>query len=451
MTPLVPIMLFGWVPFTIFLFFRLPPHRAVLVSVIGGWLLLPMTGYNLPGIPAYSKGTAIALGLILGGRLSGYRQRALFRWKIYDVPMLLWCLCPMASSLSNQLGLYNGLSGVLDNAITWGIPYLAGRIYFDNLDKLRDLCLAIMIGGILYLPLCLYEIRMSPQLSNIFYGYFPHVFMQHMRYGGYRPIVFMQHGLMVALWMAVTTTVTFWLWRSNEIKHIKGISISLFALALIVTTILCKSVNGWISLVLGCGGYFVFRLFKSSRPYRLLLLLVPCYIVLRVIGSLEGEVIVSMVSHVFDESRTSSLAIRTVQEDLFIEKTLERPLFGWGIIGRGWPVEEESGKKAVRMIDALWLIIFNTRGIIGIFSMTAMMLIGPWLALRSHKKQTLDTTFLHMSPILLSLVVILFLIDSLVNGMLNPIYILVSGALLGWHVNQAKLLTDGEALPVNTA
>ena len=58
MTPLVPIMLFGWVPFTILLFMRLPAHRAVLVAVIGGWLLLPTAGYNWPGIPPYGKATA---------------------------------------------------------------------------------------------------------------------------------------------------------------------------------------------------------------------------------------------------------------------------------------------------------------------------------------------------------------------------------------------------------
>ena len=444
-------MLFGRVPFTIFLFFRLPPHRAVLVSVIGGWLFLPMTGYDFSGLPSYSKSTAIALGLFLGGRISGQRRRASFQWKVYDTPLLLWCLCPIASSLSNQLGVYDGLSGIVNNTITWGIPYLAGRIYFNSLDKLHDFCLAIMIGGLLYLPLCLYEIRMSPQLSNIFYGFFPHSFMQHIRYGGYRPIVFMQHGLMVALWMAVTTTVAFWFWRSKEIRHIKAIPFSFAIVALIVTTILCKSAGAWTSLALGCGGYFFFRFFKSGQPIRLLLLLIPCYMLLRITGGVSGGTVEDMANRIFDADRTSSLAIRLVQEDLFIEKTLERPLLGGGIIGRVWPRDPETGETTVGMIDSLWLVIFSTRGIIGIFFMATMMLIGPWLVLRPHKKEPFNNTFSRMGPILLSLIVILFLIDCLVNGMLNPIYILVSGALLGWHVNQAKLLADGETLPANTA
>jgi len=440
MTLLVPIMLFGWVPFTIFLFFRLPAHRAVLVSVIGGWLLLPMTGYDLPGLPSYSKSMAIALGLIIGGRLSGQRRAASFQWEVYDVPMLFWCICPIASSLSNHLGIYDGFAGILDNSITWGVPYLAGRVYFDNLGKLRDLCLAILIGGLLYLPLCLYEIRMSPQLSNIFYGFFPHSFLQQKRYGGFRPVVFMEHGLMVALWMAASTTAAFWLWRSGELKQVKGIPLSIISLGLIVTTILCKSANGWVSLALGCGGYFVFRFFKSSWPFRFLLLLLPCYILLRITGGVSGEMVESMAGSVFDADRTSSLAIRLVQEDLFIEKTLERPLLGWGTMGRGWPVNEETGKSAIGMIDALWLVVYNTRGFVGIFSLGAMMLIGPWLVFRSLKKQKIGVAFIQMGPVLPSLVVILFMIDMLVNGMFNPVYVLVSGALLGWHAHQSNML-----------
>lgn len=445
MTPLVPIMLFSWVPLTVFLFFVLKPHQAVLVSVIGGWLLLPTTGYHIPGIPFYSKGTAIALGLIVGGRISGKRRAASFHRQVYDLPMLFWCFfCPLASSLSNQLGFYDGLAGAWESTINWGIPYLAGRIYFDNSDKLRDLCIGLIIGGLIYLPLCLYEIRMSPQLNNMIYGFFPHSFMQHMRYGGYRPIIFMQHGLMVALWMAVTTTVAFWFWRSREIKYIKNIPLSFWILALVATTILCKSANGWFSLALGCGAYFVFRSFKSFLPFRLLLLMVPLYILLRITGAVSGEVIESKVGLFLDEDRTSSLQIRTVQEDLFVAKTLERPFLGWGWIGRGWPTNKEIGGDAIGMVDALWVVTFNTRGVFGILSLVTMMLIGPWLVLQSRKKQEFDTTFFQMGPVLLSLVVILFMIDSLFNGMLNPVYILGSGALLGFHVHHITSLSKTE-------
>ena len=432
MNYLAPLALFGWVPLTILLFLNLKPHHAAIVSIIGGTLFLPMAVYNFHGLPSFSKGTVIAIGLILGGRISGQRRMADFRWSHYDLPMLIWCLCPLATSLSNNLGWYDGLSGIWENISIWGIPYLAGRFYINSVDKLRDLCIAIVVGGLIYMPLCLYEIRMSPQLSNMIYGFFPHDFSQHFRYGGFRPIVFMQHGLMVSMWMAVTTTAAFWLWRGGEMKHIKGIPFSFFIIALIVTTILCKSANGWIALALGFSGYFVFRFFKSSLPIRLLLLLIPFYILLRISGGLSGVDVEAMASRVFDAERTGSLTIRLLQEDLFVEKALQRPILGWGGYNRGWPVDEETGKMQIGMIDSLWLITFSSRGFIGIFSMFAMMLIGPWLALQAIQQQKYSTDLFQIEPVLLSLIVILFLIDCLMNGMINPVFILVSGALVCW-------------------
>lgn len=435
MSLLIPITLFGWLPLTIFFFLVLKPHRAALFSVIGGTLFLPMAGFDLPSIPPFTKNTAIALGLILGGRFSGKRQAASFHWNRYDLPMLIWLFCPIVSSLANGLGWYDGISGVWENTAIWGIPYLAGRIYFDSIEKLRDLCLAIVIGGLLYLPLCLYEIRMSPQLSNMIYGFFPHSFAQHIRYGGFRPIVFMQHGLMVALWMASATVAAFWLWRSGEVKHLKGWPLSMLTLALAVTTVLCKSANGWIALALGCGGYLIYRRTSSVRPFSFLLLLIPCYIILRITGSVDVSDITSVVEHIFDAERSGSLGIRLLQEDLFISKTLSQPLLGWGGYGRGWPIDPKTGRMMLQMIDAYWLIVFNTRGIVGVVSLFSGMLIGPWLVLHAfRKKQSSGKDFSWFGPILLSLLVIQFMIDCLVNGMINPAFILISGALVSGYV-----------------
>jgi len=63
------------------------------------------------------------------------------------------------------------------------------------------------------------------------------------------------------------------------------------------------------------------------------------------------------------------------------------------------------------------------------------MLVGPWLILRIIKKHKISSTFDQIGPVVLGLIVILFMIDCLMNGMLNPVYILVSGALLGWYVH----------------
>ena len=323
MTYLVPIMLFGWVPLSILFFSTLKPHHAALVCIIGGMLFLPMAGYRFSGFPDYGKATAIAFRLILGGRLSGQRQDISLKLRIYDLPMIIWCLCPIASSLANDLGLYDGLSSALDHTILWGIPYFCGRIYFQDAESLRDACLAIVVGGLLYVPLCLFEVRMSPQLSNMFYGFFPHSWQQHVREGHFRPIVFMQHGLMVSLWMAVSTVTAFWLWRSEQLaKEIKNIPMGVVILLLAITCLLCRSVNGVFALILGCSLYSFSRLFsKKYLPAFLLLLTIPFYISFRLSEIVTVDDLTNVVANFVSPERLVSFETRLTQEELFSTNT----------------------------------------------------------------------------------------------------------------------------------
>ena len=381
MTVLTPIALCSTVPLAVAAFFSLQARHAVLFVIIGGWLFLPTAGYDLPGLPDYNKTSAIALALIIGGWFSGKKPEASYHWAIFDFPLLIFCLNPLVSSMSTGLGIYNGLSGVLSNFFFLGVPYLAGRRYFSSVESLRDICIGILIGGLAYVPLCLYEIRMSPQLSNMIYGFFPHSFLQHFRYDGYRPIVFMSHGLMVSLWMALATTVAFWLWRSGILRHIKGVPMVLPVIALAGTAVLCKSANGWITLVLGFCFYYVYRWFSAKRFFLLFLVGIACYPVARITDLLPANQIEETATHFFDTERVGSLGIRLWQEDLFVEQTMKRPWFGWNSSEERLP-RDEDGEVAVPMIDAMWLIFFNTAGFVGLGSLYLIFLLGPAVTFR---------------------------------------------------------------------
>ena len=394
-----------------------------------------MASYDLLGIPEYNKSTAISFGLLLGSLLTRQRQSTPFKWKIYDAPIIMWCfVCPIATALSNQLGLYEGLSGVFGHTMMYGVPYFVGRIYFNNARALKDLCIAIIIGGIIYLPLCLFEIRMAPRLHRDIYGFFQHRFHQHIRYGGYRPIVFMQHGLMVALWMALSTTVTLWYWRNNEKKHIKGIPLSVIFVALAVTTVLCKSANGISVLFIGVSFYILYSYFNVIGPLKILILAVPIYIICRISGYISEQEIISLANYFFDEERISSLASRLRQEDLINMQAIKRPFWGWGTFGRGMPIDPETGERINMARDALWLITFQTNGFVGLCSLYSSLLLGPWLILH-HSKRLIEPKLKYFITlaISLSLVVILFSIDSLLNGMYSPLYITILGALISLY------------------
>ena len=164
---LIPVALFGWLPVIMMIFSTTPPRRAVVVCFIGAWLFLPYAGYDLPGIPDYSKRSATSLGVMLATVI--YRSDWLFatRLRWFDVPMLVLCSCPMASSLANGLGAYDGLSASFTYVVTWGLAYLIGRVYFTRPEHLRELALGIVAGGLIYVPLCAWEFRMSPRTTAI--------------------------------------------------------------------------------------------------------------------------------------------------------------------------------------------------------------------------------------------------------------------------------------------
>ena len=101
-----------------------------------------------------------------------------FRPKWYDVPTIIVCITPFFSSITNGLGVYDGLSQVFGACTTWGVPYLLARVYYSDVAGSRDLAFVILIGCLVYVPLCLIEVRLSPQLNLWLYGYHQHSFAQ---------------------------------------------------------------------------------------------------------------------------------------------------------------------------------------------------------------------------------------------------------------------------------
>ena len=97
--------------------------------------------------------------------------------------------------------------------VAWFLPYLVGRLYLTDVEALRELALGMIIGGLCLIPLCLFEIKMSPQLNYIVYGFGAFGAFEGTRWGGYRPRVFFTSGLELGLWMNATA---WWLGGSGK-------------------------------------------------------------------------------------------------------------------------------------------------------------------------------------------------------------------------------------------
>ena len=447
MSPLVPIVMFGWIPVILAIFSTMRPRRAVLTAYLVAWLFLPQADYSFAGFPDYTRVTATTAGIFLAALLFDMSRVSSFRFRWFDIPMGIWCIVPFFSSVTNGLGAYDGISETLTQVIMWGLPYLIGRLYFNDLESLRELALAIVIGGLIYVPLCLYEIRMSPQLHNIVYGYHAQPFAATARLGGWRPSVFMQHGLAVGLWMCLTSLVAVWLWASGAIRRLWGINFGWFVLALSTTAVLCKSLIsiGW--LILGIGALVAMKWVRFHHLVIVLVLLPPAYMTLRTTELVTTEMIMQPID-LFGERGAASIRNRLVSEGPFVEHAMQKPIFGWGGWGRGMPeIGYVDGFKVIP--DALWTITISGKGLVGLVSLTLSMLLPALLFWRRIPRKTWLTPA-HGHVLGLVLMLIVSMLDFLLNAMLNPIVIVALGATTAYAATATRAQTVKQPRPVAT-
>lgn len=430
MNSAVSLALYGWVPFVAIVFACLAPARAVIVSYLVGWLFLPVATFQLFGFFDYSKSTAVPL-VIFAAIVAFDSGRLLrFRPSWVDLPIALFCFAPMASSISNGLGAHDALSAAGYQTITWGLPYLTGRLYYSSPQGVRQLAMGLLAGGLIYVPLCLWEIRMSPQLHATLYGFHQHNFGQTLRAGGYRPMVFMDHGLMLGLWMSAATVVGLALWTSGAVRRIWGIPLSVAVPVLMVTTLLCKSFGALVLLLAGFAVLWTMRAFRTSLPMALLVCLPPTYVAARTVGAWSGSEMTELVAGV-DSDRADSLAFRLGAEEKLRVKAAEKPLFGWGGWGRSLVRRFADDRRLDTVTtDSMWIIVFGKYGSVGLASLLLSFVL-PVLVLWRHCPPRLWSRSEAVFAWALAMVLTMYALDSLVNAMANPVYLLIAGGVCG--------------------
>jgi len=421
----VPLMLFGWIPIAVVAGRRLGPLRGVVFAFVGGWLFLPVAGYKFEGLPAYTRDTAIALSALAVALSFDSARLSSFRFKAYDLPMLVWCASPAVSSLVNGLGPVDALYATIDQMMTWGIPYYLGRVYLTSPQAVRVFAMGIVVGGLVYAPLCLYEIRMSPQLHTMVYGFHQHQFMQAKRFGGWRPTVFLPHGLAVGLYMCSSAVACIWLWRRRAEERVLGMKIAWVAVLLTVVAVMCKSVGAIALLVIALAALMASRAFRIRAPLIALVLAAPLYMGLRTSGIWSGESLVEM-SGEFEEGRAESLQSRLNSENAIVAHAMQQPVFGWAGWGRN--MVDETGHD-LAIMDGYWTIVISKWGLVGLAAMTAALLL-PVLRLLLETPGAELASSSAAPAIAVGIVLTMSVIDSLFNAMPNPMYAVAAGGLL---------------------
>lgn len=430
MTPLVPLVMFGWIPVVIYIFSKYPAQKALVISYVTGFLFLPqVVKYPIAqGIPPYDKASATTYAVLLATLIFDPGKFSKFKLGWLDAPILIWCLCPIASQFANGL---SPISPTTAQIITWGLPYLFGRIYLDDLAGLRHLAIGIFVGGLIYAPLCLLETRIAPTLHLRVYGFHARAdFSQTMRYGGYRPTVFMEHGLWVGVWMMAAALIGLWMWKTKALTKLNGIPIPRLVIGLVVVFILVKSTGAYLYLLIGLGVLLIAGWLRTSIPVIILILALSSYVYLGASGTLYTIPQVKAFMLGATDDRSSSVAFRMNNEELLSEKARRQVVFGWGDSG-GSRIYDEDGKD-VSITDSLWIIAFGLQGAVGLASFTGSLFVPSLGFCFSSRYPPSTWSNPKVAPAAaLAMLLILYMLDSALNAMTCPVFMVAAGGIAG--------------------
>jgi hypothetical protein len=430
-----------FVPIALFVCARTSPARAVAFIVIGGTLLLPeLAGFKLPGVAMFEK-THIMVTWTFIGCVIWHRARmsAVWRSKLFIVLLVVSTISALGTTLTNGEPLIFGPSyvqalGVLevvrlmaDDWLLFLLPFALGFAAFRTSDDARTLLRVFVFAMLLYTLLVWVEIRMSPQFHNWIYGYAQHEFSQTIRDGGYRPMVFMSHGL--ALGMALAISVLFALALHKAKERFRGRRFFLWMgvyLGFVLWAV--KSMGAFIYGVIGTPVV----LFTGPRFQNALALALAgsffVYPVLRAVHVIPDETIIGIADSVAGPERAASFEFRITNENVLVDRAIERLAFGWGGYCRACIFDAITG-DILSTRDGGWIIALGDRGVIGFFVRFFPLLLPVWFVWRRRKEidDPADRAILST----LSLVVAISLLDQLPNGPFNSLPYLFAGALLG--------------------
>ena len=432
---MVWIALVAFVPTVAILFAWLGPQRGVIVSLLAGWLLLPSYDgrLNLPVLGG--KATFVPVVVALASLAFDARRWGRLRPGWLDLPVAVLCIGPFFTSVVNDLGAYDGAHAASRVVWAWGLPYLLGRLYLGHPKALHEFSGALTAAALAYVPLCLWEVRMSPNLHLFVYGFHPMDFLQAVRFGGYRPNVFQSHGLMLGMILASATLVAYWEWRTRARTTFLDVPFGWVVAVLGVTTLLTKATGSILLLAVGIAVLEGTRRLRAPWLVLGLLLVPPAYSAARIAGW-TGQDLVGLSRTVFSQERADSLSFRMEQEEALIDKAMQRPGLGWGGWGRSRIFDEDG--RDVSVTDGMWIITLGVSGLLGLGALYLTLAL-PVLALvrRFPARHWGDTRI--AATVGMAVVILLWATDNLLNAMVTPLAPAMAGALVSFSLLPARM------------
>ncbi|SPF79467.1 hypothetical protein [Pseudoprimorskyibacter insulae] len=438
---LANLVLLLWPVVTVYLFRKYEPGRALILSILVGYLFLPEppTAYDFPLIPPLTKHTIPALAACITLLV---RADPPFEWlptsTLGRVLVLIFVFSPIVTTLTNDqvtvygalfmikgLGIKDGIAMVIQQMLLI-LPFLMARQHLRSAESHKDLLKTFMIMGLVYSLFMLVETRLSPQFNMWIYGFYQHDFGQSIRFGGYRPVVFLYHGLWVAFFCLTACIAAFGLWKMDRANSPNWYLLA--GLYLFVVLFLAKSLGSLafalllVPLVLLLNG----RLQMTAAA--ILAIIAISYPAMKGAGIVPETQIIAKAAEI-SEDRAGSVKFRFDNENTLLARSDQRPLFGWGNWGRNQVYDGLSG-KLLTVTDGRWIITIGVFGWVGFIAEFGLLLMPIFLLWREYMRRH----DIPLSPFVppMTLLLAINVIDMIPNATLTPLTWLFAGSLLGY-------------------
>ena len=416
---------------------RLQPGRALLWTLLAGYLVLPpLTAIDLPVVPNLDKASipnlaALALAWFVVGDRIGLDPRN----GVGRLLVALFVLSPFATVLTNSdpiriesgdiqaLTLYDSVAAVT-NRIIIILPFFLARRYLATPEAMRDILVALVVAGLAYSLPMLLETQVSPQMNIWVYGFFQHDFFQTVRAGGYRPVVFLQHGLWVAFFAMMCFVASLVLFRDATPEQRPKRALTAAYLGMLLWA--CKSLG---PMLYGLALLPVVLLLGRRWQVliaALLAVVVVSYPLSRGLHLVPVERLVAIATDV-NPLRGESLAFRVDNEERLLAHAAQKPWFGWGGYDRNMLHDPVTG-RVTTVADGWWIIILGIYGWMGYAAEFGLMAL-PLLMLG---REALATRDLSPHAAAVALLLAFNMVDLLPNATMIPFTWLMAGALLGY-------------------
>ncbi len=445
--------LFSW-PVVILIFFqKFDRPLAIMLGLLGGFLLLPVEGgIDFPLLPTFEKYSIpplAALAFVYMMRPKPNDQAALPG--LFPAGLLPKCLIAgvvigsFLTVLTNQdalsygpryirgLRLYDAFSFVMQTGIIL-LPLLLARKFLGHPDQQRRFLIVLCVAALGYSFLALYEVRMSPQLNRMVYGFFPHSWIQHIRGGGYRPLVFLSHGLVLAGFFMGTILAATALMRMHT-----GPVRSKYLMAagwLFMTLVLSNSLGALILSILFTPVVFLLGTRGQLLVAAIVAVMVISYPISRGAGIVPINWIQTTATN-FDASRGASLGTRLFNEERLLDHASKRPLFGWGGWGRNRVYEDNGANTTIT--DGYWTIAITGGGWLRYLS--EFMLIGIPVVLLFLRRRRYE---IGPEGAAVALITAVWMIELIPNSSLTTALWMAAGSLWG-RLEYARVTDSGPA------